>query len=103
MIAKQKRIRLHGDALRELNDAIYERDGGRCIICGRYVEPGTKFHHVLQASYKTDEIEYGVLLCPECHHRAHFVDVRNIKQKCLAYLERKYGELIRNVKRWCGL
>lgn len=91
MIAKQKNTRLHGKALSDLNTAIYDRDGGCCIICGRYVEPGTKFHHVKQASYKTDEIDNGVLLCGDCHYQAHHGDVKRVKEQCQNYLTEIYG------------
>lgn len=91
MIAKDKRIRLKGKALAKLNSDIYERDGGVCIICGRFVMPGTKFHHEPCGSRKSDEIEKGVLLCGGCHHQRHFGEVKVYRRKVKAYLEGLYG------------
>ena len=45
MMMKTKKVKLYGEKLRKLNTAIHERDGNCCIICGRYVDPGEKFHH----------------------------------------------------------
>lgn len=90
MIAKDKRIRLKDKALAKLNSDIYERDGGVCIICGRFVMPGTKFHHYKQGANKEDIIENGVLLCNECHYQAHFGEVQKYKEKVGKYLNSLY-------------
>lgn len=93
MIPKTKRIRLKGEKLRALNDAIHERDGHCCIICGAYVDPGEKFHHEKGPAGKSDVIEQGVTLCYKCHQERHFgQNSRNIKSKCRAYLAELYGE-----------
>lgn len=68
---KTKRVRLKGKALRELNAAIQERDGYCCIICGRYVDPGEKFHHEPPGAEKSDEMGKGVTLCFDCHQERH--------------------------------
>ena len=92
MIAKNKRIRLKGKALAKLNSDIYERDGGVCIICGRFVMPGTKFHHEPCGANKSDEIEKGVLLCNDCHYeRHHGKRLQLYKNKINKYLEGLYG------------
>ena len=88
MIGKTKRIRLKGKKLRELNAAIHERDGHCCIICGRYVDPGEKFHHEPCGAEKSDEIDKGVLLCFDCHKERHFgPKSKEIKTKIEEYLE----------------
>lgn len=93
MIKKMKRVRLHGSALRELNTAIHERDGNRCIICGQYVQPGEKFHHEPPGAGKSDELKKGVTLCFGCHAARHFgVNGTLIRAQIVAYLSRLYGE-----------
>ena len=74
-----------------MNNAIHERDGHRCIVCGAYVPIGVKFHHEPPGIGKSDEIEKGVLLCYACHQERHFGSrSREIKQRAVAYLERLY-------------
>ena len=92
MINKAKRIHLHGPALKALNTAIHERDGNKCIICGRYVHPGEKFHHEPPGAGRSDEIEKGVTLCFDCHAARHFgAASRLIRAQIVTYLEKLYG------------
>ena len=98
MIPKPKRVRLKGAALKALNAAIHERDGHCCIICGRYVQPGEKFHHEPGGPDKSDVMEQGVTLCFDCHQRRHFGPGSNeIKERCRAYLAELYGD---NDEQW---
>lgn len=91
MIPKPKRVRLKGAALKALNEAIQERDGHCCIICGRYVQPGEKFHHEPGGPDKSDVMEQGVTLCFDCHQRRHFgPGGREVKEKCQEYLAELY-------------
>ena len=93
MIPKTKRIRLKGEKLRALNDAIHERDGHCCIICGAHVDPGEKFHHEKGTAGKSDVMEQGVTLCYKCHQERHFgQNSQEIKNKCRAYLAKLYGD-----------
>lgn len=91
MIAKNKRVRLKGKALSKLNSSIYKRDGGICVICGRFVMPGTKYHHEPCGARKSDEIEKGVVLCNDCHYERHFGKVKEYRRKVEEYLEGLYG------------
>lgn len=85
-------IRLRGKALSELNKRIHERDAHVCVICGRFVMLGEKFHHYPQGAEKNDREECGVLLCQQCHYDAHHSGrVKEIKRKVAAYLGRLYG------------
>ena len=43
-LQKHKKKRLTGKPLAALNQKIYDRDGGCCIICGAYIQPGENFH-----------------------------------------------------------
>lgn len=98
MIPKPKRVRLKGAALKALNAAIQERDGHCCIICGRYVQPGEKFHHEPPGAGKSDEITKGVTLCYECHQERHFgPDSWTIKKQIEQYLQNLYGD---NDEQW---
>lgn len=98
MIPKPKRVRLKGATLKALNEVIHERDGHCCIICGRYVQPGEKFHHEPGGPDKSDVMEQGVTLCFDCHQRRHFGPGSNeIKERCQAYLAELYGD---NDEQW---
>lgn len=93
MLQKTKRVRLKGQALNALNNAIHERDGDKCVICGKYVDRGQKWHHVYFGSgRKSDVIEEGVTLCYGCHQDTHFnADVmKENTRKCIEYLDNIY-------------
>lgn len=93
MLQKTKRVKLYGKKLRELNNAIFERDNYRCIICGAYVSPDHKFHHEPNSQGKTDEICGGVVLCDKCHRLRHDSGrLKEIKEKCESYLRDLYGQ-----------
>lgn len=92
-LEKTKRVHLSGTKLRQLNDAVHRRDGGRCIVYGEYVEPGVKFHHEPCGVYKSDEISKAVLLCNRCHYARHHTRAAEIREQCVAYLQRLYGSL----------
>lgn len=97
MFPKKQRVKLHGEALRKLNDTIHERDGHRCIICGKHVDPGEKWHHVYFGwGRKNDVEEEGVTLCYGCHKDTHSKPkVMTVNtEKCIKYLEAIYGESI---------
>lgn len=86
-LQKTKRIRLKGKTLRDLNNAIFDRDGDKCIICGRWVSRQEKFHHEPAEALKSDEIDKGAVLCMDCHHKRHHTEECNaIKAKVEEYL-----------------
>lgn len=94
MLEKVKRVRLRGKKLKQLNSKIFERDGHKCVVCGRWVAVGFKFHHEPCGSDKSDEVEKGVVLCPECHFMRHNgKNSQEIREKILAYLKRLYKNL----------
>lgn len=91
---KSKLVRLHGAALKKLNDVIFERDNHSCVICGAWVEDGVKFHHEpCGAGSKSDEISKGVVLCNICHYKRHFIDVQEYRTKVEKYLEEIYCDI----------
>ena len=93
MMMKTKKVKLYGEKLRKLNTAIHERDGNCCIICGRYVDPGEKFHHEPCGALKSDEISKGVTLCYDCHQERHCgAGSRIVKEQIKEYLQGLYGD-----------
>lgn len=92
MYPKAQRIRLKSKALKQLNNAIFIRDGHGCVICGRFVVDGTKFHHEPCGANKSDEISKGVVLCNDCHYeRHHGKRLIEYRAKIVEYLRRIYG------------
>ena len=62
----------------EIKATIYERDGGRCVICGA---PGAPNAHYIPRSQLGLGIEQNIVcICRECHDKQH---------------ARGYGELVR--------
>lgn len=93
-IPKTKIIRLKGQKLAKLNERIHQLDQHKCIYCGDRVDPGEKFHHE-HNGIKSDQIEYGVLLCMDCHtERHHGKKCNDVKEYCRKYLINLYGESI---------
>ena len=87
MLEKHKAIRLHGDKLNKLNERVWTRDEGCCVICGSCVPWGTKMHHEPQGANKQDKEECALLLCNKCHSERHFGSNSKIyKEKCKEYL-----------------
>ncbi len=88
---KTKRKRIKGEPLSKLNEQIHKRDNNACILCGRYVLPGEKFHHEPSGPKKQDRIECGVTLCRECHDERHFGSkLREYRRKIENYLRKRY-------------
>ena len=91
-LIKTHRVRLKGRQLAALNKAIFSRDGCRCVACGAYVDPETKFHHEPCGPDKSDEIEKGAVLCRRCHAERHFgADGQAIRRQVQDYLAEMYG------------
>jgi RNA-directed DNA polymerase len=85
---KRKIVRLKGKELRELNEAVYERDQHCCVNCTRWVEEGNKFHHVVFKSQGGgDTLDNAVLLCYDCHQKVHSAGGYEITEKLKRYLE----------------
>lgn len=87
-------ILFKGQKLAKLNERIHQRDQHKCIYCGNRVDPGEKFHHE-HNGIKSDQIEYGVLLCMDCHtERQQGKKCNDVKEYCRKYLINLYGESI---------
>lgn len=95
MFPKDKREKLKGKPLKQLNDDIHERDGDKCIIktCRRNVLPGVKFHHQPFGNKKRDRIECGCTLCLDCHTKLHSgTEGWKIEEECEEYLTDLYPD-----------
>lgn len=78
-------------------EIVYERDGGRCVCCGRSYPLERTPHH----AYYGGEANYGanrndpdqlVTICLDCHRDIHFTgDPENKRQKCKEYLINYYS------------
>ena len=96
MLQKVIRTRLKGNAVKQLNEQIHERDNYTCIVpgCGRYVPLEEKHHHEPCGAYKEDVLEKGCLLCWEHHKERHFgKGSQAVKKACEDYLRGLYPEV----------
>lgn len=74
---------------KNVKDAVARRDGGRCIICGRYGAPNAHFISRGQGGLGIEE--NIVTLCEECHRRYDQTAERRIYRDMIAdYLRQKY-------------
>ena len=71
--------------------AVWERDGGRCVLCG---EPGSPWcHYISLAQGGLGIPENIVTLCGTCHTRYdQSVDRAAFKEAIAGYLRSKYPE-----------
>ena len=102
MFPKKKRERKKGNATSKLTDLIHERDRHQCICCGRSVDPGEKWHHWPFGKEKEDIPEKGVLLCFECHQKAHKSRVLFYAVVCGEYLSELYPHMTEYYRRFMG-
>ena len=77
----------------EVQQAILERDGQRCMECREQVDPGISPHHIKFRSQGGKNIlTNGVTLCHSCHAKIHNAggdDLRRLWEKRAVY---RYGE-----------
>lgn len=87
-IPKTKRTRLSGTKMKQLQDLIWWRDNGQCQICGQWVDPGIKFHHIkFKSQGGGDTPDNGAILCLECHRKAHGPKAAEIRAYLLQYID----------------
>jgi 5-methylcytosine-specific restriction endonuclease McrA len=58
------------DISKKVKDAVYERDGGCCIICGKRGLPNAHFTSRTRGGLGVER--NIVTLCPECHYKYDF-------------------------------
>ena len=87
-MGKMKRTKAT-DIPRKVKDAVYERDNGCCVWCGKQGVPNA---HCTPRSKGGLGIEENVLtLCVDCHHRYDNGNGRaEMQQYFMEYLKRKY-------------
>ena len=69
--------------------AVYDRDGGLCILCGRPGDPVA--HYISRAQGGLGIAENVVTLCPDCHRRYdQTADRKWIRPRIAAYLRTQY-------------
>lgn len=65
----------------------YERDNGRCVICGYMAE---QCHHIVFRSQGgLSELRNLACLCMQCHNQAHGVFAKETKRKLEAIIEER--------------
>ena len=76
---------------RETKEKVYERDKGKCILCGK---PGLPEAHFISRSHLGMGVEENIVtLCRECHNRYdHTTEKKKIKEQIRSYLKSKYED-----------
>lgn len=74
-----------------VKQAIYARDKGLCVLCGK---PGLPNAHFIPRSHNGLGIEEnGITLCPACHHRYdNTADRKALRLRLESYLKSKYED-----------
>lgn len=90
---------------KSVKDAVYARDGGRCILCGR--NNGEPVAHVIRRSQGGMGIEQNIVtLCPSCHRAFDEGAQRaELYEHIVAYMIEKYPDWKREkviYKKNCG-
>lgn len=70
---------------------VYERDNGRCIICGKRGNPNA--HFVKRGQGGLGIPENVVTLCPDCHYQEDFgLNCKWYEKRIEEYLRNYYGD-----------
>ena len=80
---------------KKVKEKVWERDGHRCVGCGRWAPADWACAHYIARSQGGLGIEKNILtLCPECHYSYdNGVERRELKEVYGEYLKRFYGDL----------
>lgn len=89
LIPRKEVIKLSKTGWNEIRKMIYERDGGRCIICGSHWK--LHFHHIVfRSSLGSDTLENLVCVCFRCHGiYCHGVKEKRWRESFKEYMGRK--------------
>lgn len=80
------------DITKEVKDRVWERDEGRCILCGSH-QAMPNAHFIPRSAGGLGIEENIVTLCMECHERYdHTTDRKNIEKLIRKYLKSHYPE-----------
>ena len=82
------------DISQKTKQIVWERDNGKCIICGKYVPVSCACCHFIARSHSGLGIEQNILtLCIDCHRDYDNSSKRKkYKEMFIDYLKDKYGE-----------
>jgi len=81
---------------KETKEIVYERDGGKCVLCKCSTQD--EFHHALfwaESIYteNRNNPDQLVLLCHSCHNKLHFESDSWRREECKIYLNKIYGKI----------
>jgi 5-methylcytosine-specific restriction endonuclease McrA len=78
----------------KVKNTVYDRDGGRCVLCGRFAKPEWACAHYIARSHGGLGVEQNILtLCPPCHVRYdQSIERKAIRSILREYLERCYDD-----------
>ena len=72
-----------------VKEAVYERDGGRCVLCGKVVDVSNSCCHFISRARLGLGIEQNILtLCHSCHYSLDNGEVG--RERAREYLRGKY-------------
>lgn len=77
-------------------EAVFKRDGGKCVLCGRWADPSWACAHYIRRSHGGLGVEKNILtLCPSCHRAFdEGIDKTKLRAILSEYLADKYDD-------WC--
>ena len=89
-MAKSRQTKAH-EIPPKVKEAVYERDGGACVWCGRRGLPNA--HFVARSQGGLGIEENTLTLCPDCHRRFDQTDERpKMREFFKEYLQSKYTD-----------
>lgn len=82
------------DIPKKVKDAVWERDSGKCLVCGYY--PSIPACHIVSRSHQGRGIETNICTLCSTHHRLYDSGTREqrdtIDRIVVAYMKSVYGE-----------
>lgn len=82
-----KRTARYNREFQKMRRVVYERDGGRCVLCGAIA---SDVHHIVfRSQMGTNAEDNLVCLCRECHAMAHGVKAKEVRIE-LQKITRRY-------------
>ena len=79
------------DITKAVKDAVWERDGGRCIICGSY-QAMPNSHYIKRSKGGLGIEENVTTMCLTCHDAYDGIERNKLKPIVKAHLQSKYPD-----------
>lgn len=74
-----KKTARYNREFQKMRRVVYERDGGRCVLCGAIA---SDVHHIVfRSQMGTNAADNLVCLCRECHAIAHGVKAKEVREE----------------------